>query len=63
MADHHFLEFPYFGILKSRIEECSILFYGAMTIRPQFHCTESQVTEFIKVRIERRGLFDELFLK
>ena len=50
-------------MLKSRIEECSILFFrfnnDSATL---FYCTESQFIQFIKVRIIRKGLFIQMFL-
>ena len=63
IADRYFLEFSYFRMLKSRIEECSILFFrfnnDSATL---FYCTESQFIQFIKVRIIRKGLFIQMFL-
>ena len=59
MADRNFLEFSYLRMLKSRIEEYSIVFFRCNADSATlFHCTESQLTEFIKDRITRRGLFD-----
>ena len=64
MADRHFLEFFNLQMLKSRIDECSILFFRCNDdLATLFHCSESKFTEFMEVRITRRGLFDELFLK
>ena len=54
MADHYFLEFSYLWMLRSRIEEFSILyFFGSMTIRLRNFT--------LKVRIIRKGLFIWLF--